>query len=74
MTFTDTPDFFGHLAPDACRCFTCLDALDIPWRENPAHIVMVLCPVCGNKRCPHATDHRHACTSSNEPGQAGSRY
>ena len=29
---------------------------------------------CGNKRCPHATDHRHACTGSNEPGQPGSVY
>lgn len=35
---------------------------------------MVLCPTCGNKRCPHATDHRHVCTGSNEPGQAGSAY
>ncbi|WP_208457748.1 hypothetical protein, partial [Burkholderia vietnamiensis] len=35
---------------------------------------MILCLVCGNKRCPHATDHRHACTGSNEPGQPGSVY
>ena len=35
---------------------------------------MIVCPVCGSKRCPHATDHREACTGSNEPGQAGSRY
>ena len=35
---------------------------------------MVLCPICGNKRCPHATDHRNACTGSNEPGQPGSSY
>ncbi|MGL6047894.1 MAG: hypothetical protein ACRC02_15745 [Vogesella sp.] len=34
----------------------------------------VLCPTCGNKRCPHANDHRNACTGSNEPGQAGSAY
>jgi hypothetical protein len=36
--------------------------------------VMILCPDCGNKRCPKATDHRHACTGSNEPGQPGSVY
>jgi hypothetical protein len=30
---------------------------------------MVVCPVCGNKRCPKANDHRAACTNSNEPGQ-----
>jgi hypothetical protein len=35
---------------------------------------MILCAICGNKRCPHATDHRLACTNSNEPGQAGSDY
>lgn len=33
-----------------------------------------LCETCGNKRCPHGTDHRLDCTNSNEPGQPGSRY
>ncbi|MEQ3425750.1 hypothetical protein [Citrobacter braakii] len=32
----------------------------------------VVCPDCGNKRCPRANDHRNDCTGSNEPGQAGS--
>ena len=35
---------------------------------------MILCPSCGNKRCPQASDHRHSCTGSNEPGQPGSIY
>lgn len=35
---------------------------------------MILCPECGNKRCPRAIDHRLECTNSNEPGQPGSRY
>jgi hypothetical protein len=35
---------------------------------------MILCADCGNKRCPKATDHRNACTGSNEPGQEGSYY
>lgn len=35
---------------------------------------MILCAVCGNKRCPHATDHNYPCTNSNEPGQKGSSY
>lgn len=35
---------------------------------------MVLCPTCGNKRCPHATDHRNRCTGSNAPGQVGYPY
>ena len=35
---------------------------------------MVVCQLCGNKRCPRATDHRLSCTNSNEPGQPGSAY
>lgn len=35
---------------------------------------MIVCPKCGNKRCPHATDASYECTNSNEPGQEGSRY
>ena len=32
------------------------------------------CELCGDKRCPHHTDHTLACTRSNEPGQQGSVY
>jgi len=35
---------------------------------------MVLCPTCGNKRCPKASDHMLECTGSNDPGQLGSIY
>lgn len=35
---------------------------------------MEVCPTCGNKRCPHATDRNLPCTNSNDPGQPGSRY
>lgn len=35
---------------------------------------MIMCPDCGNKRCPKASDHNLACTNSNEPGQPGSVY
>lgn len=41
---------------------------------NPGWRGMYLCATCGNKRCPHATDCRHACTGSNEPGQRGSMH
>ncbi len=47
---------------------------------NGAHALMnfgsrfYMCETCGCKRCPHATDHRYACTGSNEPGQEGSIY
>lgn len=30
---------------------------------------MILCPDCGNKRCPQAINHRNKCTRSNEPYQ-----
>ena len=35
---------------------------------------MTVCPDCGNKRCPKASNHRHQCTGSNEPNQRGSIY
>lgn len=35
---------------------------------------MILCSICGNKRCPHASSHLLTCTNSNEPGQPGSDY
>jgi hypothetical protein len=62
-----------------CECRRCLD-------EGPKEemfpgvwmpvggIRMIVCGICGNKRCPHATDHRNACTNSNDAGQYGSVY
>jgi len=72
-------------APMACTCYRCAkaDAIANPLppekmllrgRVDPRLQRMFLCAVCGNKRCPHATDHENACTGSNDPGQAGSRY
>lgn len=52
--------------PD-CSCRTCHPVTFSDSR-------FVVCPECGNKRCPHANDHRNACTGSNEPGQEGSAY
>ncbi|HCR1903897.1 TPA: hypothetical protein ONC25_001208 [Enterobacter asburiae] len=52
--------------PD-CSCHTCRPVTFADSR-------FVVCPECGNKRCPHANDHRNACTGSNEPGQEGSAY
>jgi hypothetical protein len=46
------------------RCWKCLDS----------HQFMILCPDCGNKRCPKANDHENACTGSNDVGQPGSAY
>ena len=64
------------MAERRCNCARCLIERDerIPGLEfiPPHRIRMVLCAVCGNKRCPHASDHRNACTGSNDPGQPGS--
>lgn len=35
---------------------------------------MILCPKCGCKRCPRASDHDLECTGSNASGQPGSVY
>lgn len=34
----------------------------------------VVCSICGNKRCPKATDCNLECTGSNDVGQPGSIY
>lgn len=66
---------------DAEKIFAERDALNAPdcWCRTCRPITLtdmrfVVCPDCGNKRCPHANDHRNACTGSNEPGQEGSAY
>ena len=64
---------------EQCGCRQCLrDRKEGEWwgrhwvaEENRR---MILCAKCGNKRCPHANDHRNECTDSNEPGQIGSAY
>ena len=56
-----------------CPCYTCLDDPNLGF-ANPVMTRMVVCPECGNKRCPKATHHDHECTGSNEPGQPGSNY
>ncbi|HGK4033521.1 TPA: hypothetical protein ACJ2OW_004819 [Klebsiella pneumoniae] len=50
-----------------CWCRTCRPVVLNDMR-------FVVCPDCGNKRCPRANDHRNACTGSNEPCQEGSAY
>ncbi|MGX3404828.1 DUF551 domain-containing protein [Klebsiella pneumoniae] len=52
--------------PD-CWCRTCRPVVLNDMR-------FVVCPDCGNKRCPRANDHRNACTGSNEPSQEGGAY
>ncbi|HFT1547268.1 TPA: hypothetical protein ACH27V_000856 [Klebsiella quasipneumoniae subsp. similipneumoniae] len=54
-------------ANPGCWCRTCRPVVLNDMR-------FVVCPDCGNKRCPRANDHRNACTGSNEPGQEGGAY
>lgn len=56
----------SKLNPLGICCLRC-------WKEAGGMFLsqMVLCPTCGNKRCPKSSDHRLRCTGSNEPGQAG---
>lgn len=67
---------------DICYCRRCTAYLEclvtgclaIVGEELELGGVMILCEECGNKRCPHASDHTYECTRSNEPGQPGSIY
>ncbi|TDS84141.1 hypothetical protein [Comamonas sp. JUb58] len=51
----------------SCWCETCRPATLSDMR-------FIVCPDCGNKRCPKATHHDNACTNSNAPGQPGSSW
>lgn len=65
----------ANFGPDGCHCWICLYRTpDGPSGIAWTSMIMSLCTECGNKRCPKATDHRLACTRSNEAGQSGSRY
>ncbi len=57
---------YSPVIPD-CWCHTCRPV-------TMGDMRFVVCPECGNKRCPHANDHNNACTGSNEPEQEGSAY
>ena len=63
-------------------CYRCLDE----WERKTAlnltamlalnltamlAVKMIVCPKCGNKRCPKAQWHEYRCTGSNEPRQVG---
>lgn len=50
-----------------CWCETCRPVTLSDMR-------FVVCPDCGNKRCPKANNHDNACTNSNAPGQPGSSW
>jgi hypothetical protein len=57
----------AEVAVKDCWCTTCrpLTLEDVRF---------VVCPDCGNKRCPKANNHANACTNSNAVGQPGSSW
>lgn len=58
----------ASIAPKpGCHCEACEP-------NTPPNMRMVICEICGSKRCPHATNHIFACTGSNASGQPGSSY
>lgn len=57
-----------------CYCYNCMSKEVDERGFSPVMYTFIVCPNCGNKRCPRATDHDLECTNSNEPGQEGSRY
>lgn len=58
-------------------CSVCWDVTlsnqpkDEQWEWLMENQIMMLCPMCGNKRCPKAYWHEYKCTNSNAKGQAG---
>lgn len=62
-----------------CWCITC-EAMVLEAREMNGDTLafmdrrFIVCPDCGNKRCPRATHHDRACTGSNDVGQPGSAW
>ena len=60
--------FAGHTEQSvfACNCWKCSEE-----RGEQFAPVFRVCRECGNKRCPAVSDHKFACTGSNEPGQVG---
>lgn len=69
---SDIAAAIAHLraTPQTESCNNCHACMGKGWIPDR----MLLCPDCGNKRCPKASDHTLACTDSNEAGQAGSVY
>lgn len=63
-----------------CECHQCIEDFNLTGEELFGSILplsickMIVCSSCGNKRCPHASNHRYTCTNSNDTGQEGSVY
>jgi hypothetical protein len=48
-----------------CTCLACIQAHDLRVDGIPLNLArMVVCPICGDKRCIHAKDHNAPCAKS----------
>ena len=71
----DPADPSPHEPLPSCDCRQCIrDRGDVRFGLPREMTEFIVCQRCGNKRCPHATNHRNECTDSNAPGQPGSEY
>lgn len=81
----DAPQSDLREASGVCGCIKCIDSRVEQMRADgvPVHLTFqgpaipgwrYGCETCGNKRCPHHSDHTLTCTRSNEPGQTGSVF
>jgi hypothetical protein len=63
---------------EGCGCWSCVndraDKIVDPVQRLAYLSRFIVCPDCGNKRCPKATHHANACSGSNISGQTGSRF
>ena len=57
-----------------CGCYSCMSKIKDANGISLTSYTFIVCPDCGNKRCPRATNHNLECTNSNNIGQEGSRY
>jgi hypothetical protein len=48
-----------------CTCHACIKRLDLREGGLPMNMTrMIVCPVCGDKRCVHAHDHEAPCAKA----------
>jgi Zn finger protein HypA/HybF involved in hydrogenase expression len=71
---TQNAEELGLYDEPPCWCHECIKGKTTRGGFPLSGTRMILCPKCGNKRCPKASNHELECTGSNEPGQEGSVY
>jgi hypothetical protein len=59
---------------EECHCRKCAEELERMIQRSKENgwwggAGMIVCPECGNKRCPQADNHEYWCTGSNAPDQ-----